>query len=372
MSLGGPDYDSATESAIANAVSNEVIVFAAAGNDGWSPVEYPAAYADCIAVGATNPHNPGAQPTRADFSDYGSALDLMAPGVQITQETFDPNYGTVDYYTYDGTSCSSPHAAAVAAMLIAKGGANVAAVRDAMQKTARGTNHKWTQTLGWGEIDAFAAVQAYGGAPNQPPQAVAKASPTHGAAPLTVQFDGSASSDPDGSIVSYVWTVTQTGEVIGTSAKFSHTFTKAGTNTVSLAVKDNDGATASDSVTISVSSGGDDDAGPGDDDSSASDDDLGDDACGHMLEKIYNSCDFVIMQNGSAFYSAQTAYDMCRADQPNGDVWACMEGCETHPQVHTCSDYQACVAAKCSVTLAQNPSGDDDSGHDSVGYGCSM
>ena len=84
---------------------------------------------------------------------------------------------------------------------------------------------------------------------NQLPIAVAAASPLSGEAPLEVQFDGSGSSDPDGSIVSYWWTWAGGDTLTGVSP--TATFA-AGTYEVTLTVTDNDGATATDVVQIIV------------------------------------------------------------------------------------------------------------------------
>ncbi|MEJ2207823.1 MAG: PKD domain-containing protein [Anaerolineae bacterium] len=86
---------------------------------------------------------------------------------------------------------------------------------------------------------------------NQPPLAVASASPTSGSAPLAVQFSADGSADPDGIIVSYAWTF---GDGSGsTEANPAYTYSAAGTYQATLTVTDDAGATASDSVTISVS-----------------------------------------------------------------------------------------------------------------------
>ena len=84
---------------------------------------------------------------------------------------------------------------------------------------------------------------------NQPPVAVATASPLTGEEPLEVQFDGSGSSDPDGTIVAYQWTWTG-GDTL-TSVDPTATFT-AGTYSVTLTVTDDAGATATDVVEIVV------------------------------------------------------------------------------------------------------------------------
>ncbi|HSB15924.1 MAG TPA: glycoside hydrolase family 44 protein [Bryobacteraceae bacterium] len=87
---------------------------------------------------------------------------------------------------------------------------------------------------------------------NNPPVAVAAASPLSGTAPLAVSFDGDGSSDSDGTIASYAWNF---GDgATGSGVTVSHTYNAAGTYTATLTVTDNQGATSSDSVSIAVSS----------------------------------------------------------------------------------------------------------------------
>jgi PKD repeat protein len=93
-------------------------------------------------------------------------------------------------------------------------------------------------------------VVAAGGTANQPPTAVASASPTSGIAPLAVTFSGSGSSDADGSIASYAWTFGDGGTATGVSA--AHTYATAGTYNATLTVTDNLGATGSKSLTITA------------------------------------------------------------------------------------------------------------------------
>ncbi len=92
-----------------------------------------------------------------------------------------------------------------------------------------------------------------GGTGNQPPSAVAEADPTSGTAPLAVQFTGSNSSDSDGTISSYSWDFGDGNTA--SVADPSHTYADPGTYTATLTVTDDDGATDSDTVIITVNSG---------------------------------------------------------------------------------------------------------------------
>jgi glucose/arabinose dehydrogenase len=89
---------------------------------------------------------------------------------------------------------------------------------------------------------------------NQPPTAVASAQPTSGTAPLTVQFDGSGSSDPDlGDTLTYAWDLDGDGAFDdSTSVNPQWTYQSPATVTVRLRVTDPDGAFDTDSVVINA------------------------------------------------------------------------------------------------------------------------
>jgi PKD repeat protein/glucose/arabinose dehydrogenase len=87
--------------------------------------------------------------------------------------------------------------------------------------------------------------------PNRPPVAVATANPTSGPIPLTVRFDGSQSSDPDGDGLSYSWDLNGDG-AFGDSTAVAPTFTytKPGRVTVRLRVTDTRGASSTATVSV--------------------------------------------------------------------------------------------------------------------------
>jgi glucose/arabinose dehydrogenase len=88
---------------------------------------------------------------------------------------------------------------------------------------------------------------------NQAPTARISAAPTTGDAPLTVAFDGAGSTDPEGKPLSYSWDLNGDGTFgDATGATASYTYTTSGVVTARLRVADDQGATDTASVTITV------------------------------------------------------------------------------------------------------------------------
>jgi subtilisin family serine protease len=111
MSLGG-SYSAAVNSAVASTVSSGVTVVVAAGNDNANAANYsPASAASAITVGAISSTD-----ARASFSNYGSVLDVFAPGVNVLSSWIGSTTAT---NTISGTSMATPHVAGLAAYLIA-------------------------------------------------------------------------------------------------------------------------------------------------------------------------------------------------------------------------------------------------------------
>ncbi len=108
MSLGGPDDSRALRDAVARANKKGVLCVVAAGNDGNTQNDYPAAYPDSFAVGATDTSD-----NRAYFSNYGRYVQIAAPGVGILSSA-----GGGGYERLSGTSMACPHVAGAAGLLL--------------------------------------------------------------------------------------------------------------------------------------------------------------------------------------------------------------------------------------------------------------
>lgn len=105
-----------------------------------------------------------------------------------------------------------------------------------------------------------AAVTVTAPPANQAPTAAFSVTPESGAAPLEVELDASASSDPDGSITVYAWEFGD-GEK-GDGVAVSHTYGEPGEYTVTLTVTDDKGATAERQATVKVADAGEENQAP--------------------------------------------------------------------------------------------------------------
>ena len=113
LSLGGENDSRLLHEAIRYATGRGVLVVVAAGNEAMegNPVEYPAAYPEVLAVGATDGND-----AHAPFSNYGSYVDIAAPGVDIGSTLWVPDAAEA-YGAATGTSEAAPFVAGLAGLI---------------------------------------------------------------------------------------------------------------------------------------------------------------------------------------------------------------------------------------------------------------
>ncbi|WP_408009318.1 S8 family peptidase [Pseudalkalibacillus sp. A8] len=147
LSLGCNCDTQTLEDAVNYAWNRGAVIIAAAGNDGVSTTFEPASYANVIAVAAVDRYD-----RLASFSNYGSWVDVAAPGVDIAS-TY-PNNG---YVYMSGTSMASPHVSGLAGLLAGQG-RNNSQIRAAIENTAdniSGTGYYFYH----GRINSYDAVR---------------------------------------------------------------------------------------------------------------------------------------------------------------------------------------------------------------------
>ena len=152
MSLGASTGSSTLQDAVQYAVSNGVLVVAAAGNSGpcTECVGYPAAYSEVVAVGSTDSDD-----SLSSFSSTGSEVEIAAPGGEV--------YSSIPggYDTFSGTSMACPHVAGAGGQLMANGYSNTEA-RNQLTGTAEDIGLSSNES-GSGLLDVEAALGSDGG-----------------------------------------------------------------------------------------------------------------------------------------------------------------------------------------------------------------
>jgi subtilisin family serine protease len=147
VSLYGESRDPRLEDAVGRARAAGVIVVAAAGNEGATTREYPAAFSDAISVAATVEGD-----SLAQYSERGEWVKVAAPACAATTQ-LGGGYGAGC-----GTSGATPLVAGVAALLRANAPfASVPEIEQALERTARPVTG-----IRFGRVDAFAALRALG------------------------------------------------------------------------------------------------------------------------------------------------------------------------------------------------------------------
>lgn len=155
LSYGYVGKNSPQEEEVINSAWNQGVFISASVYEGFPPGYYgkqndwPAAYKRVMAVSTTNRYD-----KRASFANYGSYIDIVAPGVNILSTNSFGSYS----YSY-GTSFSAPHVSGVAGLLAGKGFSNEE-IRKRIESSAVDLGKKGKDPYyGYGRIDALAAVK---------------------------------------------------------------------------------------------------------------------------------------------------------------------------------------------------------------------
>lgn len=170
LSLGSTQSSQTVKNALEYARSHGVVIVAAAGNQAGSNPFYPAAYPEVIAVTAIDRYE-----NRWGLSNYGSFIDLAAPGDDIystgSVDTNPPN----GYSAMGGTSMAAPFVAGLAGLLLSQEPTRtITDVFGVMQRTAVDLGEPGQDPLfGYGRIDAARALaEIEGSSPPPPPVAM--------------------------------------------------------------------------------------------------------------------------------------------------------------------------------------------------------
>ena len=244
LSYGGIEY-STINSAAQYLRARNGLLFMSAGNGSSEFSSYPD-YTSFIGVGATDQSN-----NKASFSNWGTYIDITAPGVSILT-----TYPSNRYVYYSGTSFSSPLAAGIAALMVAANpNITVNELENGIFSTAVDIGDGGDDNVfGHGLINAEAAVNyASNLVSNNAPIAVIDDMASNYNIGDTIIFSCSGSSDLDGSITNCAWDFDNGATDAGnTLIDVDYDYLTGGDYTVTLTVTDNEGAKSYATIDISI------------------------------------------------------------------------------------------------------------------------
>lgn len=155
MSWGGGGSSQTAQNLFNYANTQGILCIAAAGNDNVSTVFYPAGYTNVMSVASTG--NGGSNDQKSSFSNYGSWIDISAPGANIRSTVPTNNYAILS-----GTSMACPLVAGLAGLIHSiNPNLTPAQIENCIESTAvniNSSNSNYTNLLGAGRIDAQAAT----------------------------------------------------------------------------------------------------------------------------------------------------------------------------------------------------------------------
>lgn len=242
LSWGGSSFSQTYQTLFDIAHNQGMVVVAAAGNSNSSSPMFPASYNHVISVAATDQND-----VKANFSNYGSTVDVSAPGVNIWSTV----PGSSGYDFKSGTSMACPLVAGLCALMVANvPNASPDSIESCLKNSADNhynKNSNYTGMLGSGRVNARAALQC------QSTKPIANFSHPIMACPnqqITFE-DKSAGKAP----LTYKWTFTGGSPSTSTSKNPVVTYGSSGTYTVRLEVTNSFGTaveTKTNCITIAT------------------------------------------------------------------------------------------------------------------------
>lgn len=149
MSFGDYSFSYVLRDVIQFAYSKNLVLVGSSGNQNSPDPHYPSGYSEVICVG-----NSTQDDFRAGNSNYGSTLDLMAPGTQIVTTARNNNYASIS-----GTSAATPYVAAAAALILSLGNFTNEEVKQILKSTSDDIGEPgWDIYTGAGRLNMYRAV----------------------------------------------------------------------------------------------------------------------------------------------------------------------------------------------------------------------